>query len=79
MAKKNWKDKSKSKPNTRPVPKQFGHYSHLTIFFNVKVEMMQQEMVLAKERNDEESVRRLQMEILRSRDARVLAVERVVT
>lgn len=40
---------------------------------------MQQEMVLAKERNDEESVRRLQMEILRSRDARVLAVERVVT
>jgi len=83
--KKDWKAKSARKEkNKRPPTKSRTRDKFDIDYFTLaehrmEVEKWQYEIVLAKYRKDEITVRRLQNEILKSRSGRVLAVKRVVS
>ena len=84
MAKINWKEKSRRKEkNKRPTAKPRTREKFSIDYKNLAehrliVENWQYMIVLAKYRKDGVAVKRLQLEILKSRSARVLAVKRVV-
>lgn len=84
MANKDWKVKSvRKEKNKRPPTKSRTRDKFDIDYFTLaehrmEVEKWQYEIVLAKYRKDETTVKRLQNEILKSRSGRVLAVKRVV-